>query len=816
MENIDLFKFKFVDREIERKVVERFLFASNTDKILWIHGESGVGKTELIKYFTDHFEHYRFIHISPVKTQVMSYFSTLIDKLDKETLSLLGFIIKNYKAVRNLAKNTFFEINEKTKLLMGVLEIGEKIFIDSNGDFYSTANVITRYIRDISKKQQFIFIFDNFQQCDINSLEIIQEITKNLLGTANIKFIFITTDNTLSSDSEVIKFLLEKIPSTPVLIKPFQAKEYFLDILLNIYLLDNITTSELERLFQICNGVPEKLKIFLRNMYLSNGIEYFKDNNQARLMTNIFKETLCKGADNTDLEYLDIIEKLVFKIIICWNGTMPISLLDDVTQYVAREALYLPSELKTHVINAIHRLLGLNILELDEHGLTVKHDLLYLSFLPKYNVIPEVILYNKLYSYINIHKEQVIENYSQTFFDLNNSLYSYKASILSWEQINLACLKTLLNQSDYKNIDAIISRLEINLTNIEISDLILLAECFYNNGKYDKARNILNYAQGKLSTGIECFRYYYLSGKLYNMVMDKKNAEKELILARKYVLPKTDEDILVKHMLQLILVEVRDRKQEAKDIFCSVSEHLEDYKENSRVLGILLKNCSNYYSGEIALNLLEIALRISEENNDLVEKAFVKNNMGYEYFKLNDYEKCKNLYEESIAILSQTKIHESAYPLSNLAICYMIDNNYDEAITLINRAFFWNRSTYLEFVLNTHLMLCYEQIGEKEESYKIAEMLFDKLESGKIKDTVILRKIYLNLAINYDKLQFKQRAKKCAEKAYIYSVGSSSEYRASKIYARYFESTVKDVSIIKDQYCTKHYFDHWLTIFSHD
>lgn len=98
-------------------------------------------------------------------------------------------------------------------------------------------------------------------------------------------------------------------------------------------------------------------------------------------------------------------------------------------------------------------------------------------------------------------------------------------------------------------------------------------------------------------------------------------------------------------MLQLVIVEVVGRKQEAKEIFCSISEHIEEYNVNSRALGILLKNCSNYYSGKAALALLDKALSISETNDDLVETAYVKNNMGYEFFKLNNYEECKNYIE---------------------------------------------------------------------------------------------------------------------------------------------------------------------------
>ena len=234
MNNKDLFVFKFVDREIERKIVRNFLLDSNTENILWIHGESGVGKTELIKYFMSCFP-YKFIHVNPIKKQITSYFSLFIRELEKQNTSLAGFIFKNYKKIKNISNNTISDINIKTKILMGILEIGESIFIDAKDDFFSTANVLGQYIQYISKKEKYIFVFDNFQQCDTKSLERIQEITQNLWGKENIKFIFITTDHTISSDSEIIKFLLEKNSLISISIEPFDNKDFFLDILLNIY-----------------------------------------------------------------------------------------------------------------------------------------------------------------------------------------------------------------------------------------------------------------------------------------------------------------------------------------------------------------------------------------------------------------------------------------------------------------------------------------------------------------------------------------------------------------------------------------------------
>ena len=82
----------------------------------------------------------------------------------------------------------------------------------------------------------------------------------------------------------------------------FENKEFFLDILLNIYSLEEITTTEMEQLYEACKGIPEKLKIFLRNMYLADGIEYYKDSTQARLIPDKFKDVLGKGVESTNLE----------------------------------------------------------------------------------------------------------------------------------------------------------------------------------------------------------------------------------------------------------------------------------------------------------------------------------------------------------------------------------------------------------------------------------------------------------------------------------------------------------------------------------
>lgn len=52
----------------------------------------------------------------------------------------------------------------------------------------------------------------------------------------------------------------------------------------------------------------------------------------------------------------------------------------------------------------------------------------------------------------------------------------------------------LIQQSNYQQIDIIIERLKECFNKLNVADLILLAECFYNSGKYDQARKILDEA----------------------------------------------------------------------------------------------------------------------------------------------------------------------------------------------------------------------------------------------------------------------------------------------------------------------------------
>ena len=89
MNNIELFNFKFVDREIERKLIKKLISASSIDKILWIHGESGVGKTELMKYFTNQSSRTSIFMLIPLKIKQAVTFQFLLKNWKKKIIHYL-------------------------------------------------------------------------------------------------------------------------------------------------------------------------------------------------------------------------------------------------------------------------------------------------------------------------------------------------------------------------------------------------------------------------------------------------------------------------------------------------------------------------------------------------------------------------------------------------------------------------------------------------------------------------------------------------------------------------------------------------------
>ena len=83
----------------------------------------------------------------------------------------------------------------------------------------------------------------------------------------------------------------------------------------------------------------------------------------------------------------------------------------------------------------------------------------------------------------------------------------------------------------------------------------------------------------------------------------------------------------------------------------------------------------------------------------------------------------KNILKKSITLLSSIKLHEVAYPLTNLILILMKEKNWNEAIQKIQNTRLWNRSYTIEKVLNLYDMIVSFYSGDNMKTQKLIRSL---------------------------------------------------------------------------------------------
>ena len=104
-------------------------------------------------------------------------------------------------------------------------------------------------------------------------------------------------------------------------------------------------------------------------------------------------------------------------------------------------------------------------------------------------------------------------------------------------------------------------------------------------------------------------------------------------------------------------------------------------------------------------------------------------------------------YNEACNIISDFRIHETAYCLNNIAVCNMLNVNYEEALCRLTEAALISTSFYANYCIATHTMMCNLRLFRTQTVLKIANNLCQKNSDTKILDLTILRRVNMNLCI---------------------------------------------------------------------
>ena len=272
MKNTELFRFGFVDRTKERAALAKFLNHELSSNILWINGASGVGKTYFIEknILESKQDGDVVVYLNKMGEAATSPYLTWFIKELSETskISFAEFIRANYSSIFDIAKKvavkalTSNSIND-FGLMDGGLDLTKQFLTANNKERHSLIKVIDRYLKYVSKKSEALIILDNFTYCDEESLDIFSSVIYSHQGDDRLQFILVTTQEELEKRLDILTLLSEKIDVIKISLKPFSSSSYFFDILDKLFDLRQCQREDIQRLYQVCNGLPQKLKIFL-------------------------------------------------------------------------------------------------------------------------------------------------------------------------------------------------------------------------------------------------------------------------------------------------------------------------------------------------------------------------------------------------------------------------------------------------------------------------------------------------------------------------------------------------------------------------
>lgn len=826
MEIQELFEFPFVDRTYETELLNDF-FEQKEVNVLWINGKSGTGKSTFIKrILSSNIKNKAYICFSPNSENNACSLQQVVEELEKLSRNKFNlFIKKNYSSLFDITKQVTTAITS----IMGVnLSWFFNLLFDTSNQFISykeehenLSKVVNKYIESITKKKDICLIIDNFMYCDNASLDILLNIIKNINTNKRVKIILITTTKPLSEKREVQFFLTEGIKSKYIELKEFDKFEYFIQILIHSFELDDNEISIVKDIFNICSGTPESLKLMIRNLFLNGSIIIDSDKQKAKFKQNAIHNYLINqiailGQDNQiDFNSFTTIDQIILQIILILEAVLPMEDLISCAKLVNKKLF--GDDLSYQIMERVLLLENIHIIKKEESRIGIYHDLLFyaLSDYFKNSLITKQLSSIVLDYVVNLsdeHKNLAL-NYKAEYYIAKLSYLSRKNN---WQSIVYKHFNAVFNRNEIFEAKKGFDWLYNYLLELPANEQLTIATCYYECGEYNSALTIIKHIEehGLMDLDNSLFDYYFLKGKIENMLMQKINSVDSLKHA--YRLSKTlDQKVLSLNMQQLVLMEIFGERNEAKSIFDFACELIKKNNHYTLMSCHLLRNCMNFYKHDDAKWYYDTATNIAVSYNSNVDIAFVLNNKSFVDLKNGNIENAYEGFKRSKEILDTTKIHETSYPLVNMALCKLFEKQYDHAKELLLEALIWNHSPYINYVIKIHLANCYYHLDDRIAYERISNELYSILSNGNIIDGTIIRKISINLAILFINDNDIEKATKCLDFAKIYIEGTSSEYRYNRICAFIHNDKYPDTCPYCDYYSNTN-FEPWGVTLSHD
>lgn len=760
MKNTQLFQFKFVDRSRERETLFQFLNNRTQCNILWINGASGVGKTYFIEknileprkegptpvvYFNQ--------EASSTAAPYLTQFIKVLSEVSK--ISFLGFIRDNYDAIFDVTKKVAVKILSTNALNdFGLVENGlnlTKHFLTKDRQEHHTlVKVVDNYLRHIASKAQALIILDNFTRCDEESLDIFSTVLHKHQGDQNLQFVLVTTEEQLRERLDILTLLSEKIDVLRITLNPFSSSTYFFEILDKVFDLRQCQQEDIQRLFQVCKGLPQKLKIFLMNLYSQDGINYQSEQTEkAMFVYDKLYKLLQRELIDFDYDGLPQEEKFILKLVTEWGVPIELGLLQKLVEYIANVDISLQEFTGSIFRRALLNLENVGILEktyeVNTCHIKVKHDSIYyaVSQLLREDPVKTQFIHYSMLQFLEIERDR----FSQRDRAALEAYHSFCAKAGNWKQANAEYGLELANDKQYIKAQKVLDRLSDVIRDLTAEQVLAIANNAYNAGEYEKADSVLDLLTPEALTIKERF---LLQTTRCRTAMMRLNYTKA-ISSIGQLLDGGDALSAEQHLEALYLKEVAlcltpGGYSRAKRLF---REIVRQYDKTTSPFWMerIYRTAMDYYRGNTSKKYLRQALEISQALPDKEEEAKATHNLGFEHFRCGEYSEAMDCFQKSRTILENIKPHEMAYCLNNIAAVHMARANYKLALDALDEAAFWNRSDYASVTIKGNQLICHYFSGQFSEANQIKEELLQFAQGEPQIDDKVYKKIYTNLAV---------------------------------------------------------------------
>ena len=805
MNTTELFDFSFVDREREQIIFNNFILES-PKTVLWIDGKRGVGKTQFVTYMVEQNVNFLYAYYDIKEDrkneEILIEFIKMLQNL--VSFDFCEFVRKEYKSfydslgstIKDFSKSITNNISSITPIL---LDITNYVITKSN-ERRENVDIIRNYIEKILENKKLFICVDNFSRCNKDIVSIFCNIFMPFLERANCRICIITTTEDMDDEKRIR--IRESVPNRIISIGRFKDQKYFYQIMNPIFEMNDFTEDEVEYIYHKCNGKPQKLSVIISKLLDRQGILYDSGRKKASINKKILQSILREEYINYDANDFNSVQKWIIFSFLCLYEGAYIHDVKELAMYIAERNLLFSGFTETKFNEELLTLIEHNKLCSDGNILETCHDSDYIDFM-------DIFATSGIYS--------IFSQISYEFLLTNNSLHiredlicrhMREAQINAWEERNYLYGEKLFQQHQYYDAQKIFAYLLKEENFLNNKQLLLISINEYEVGHFESTINLMKKISiNDLVDTVDKYNLVFYWGKsIYNYTGDISKAIEKLQEAKTYVSQNSKEYVKVQNLLQMYYIEVPGKQKCAFEIFNEIRCKFKNLYPDA--WASTMRGCHNFlHNNDEALELLDEAINCTD---DEIEHAYIETTKGFIYARKGNISTAKCCFENSYEKIKLMKHHESSYAANNLAVCYMIEGNYVMAREILQDALFWNKTNYCKIVLNVHLMLCEAFLKNKNDAEKYLNILQEYIDIAKPKDEVILRKVYLNLAVVSKQIDHEISFQKYIPKASKYVHGTSSEWRFSVIQ----QSTNGPQP--KNLYYGFSLFDPWFLVYAHD